>query len=719
MAQFHFNAIAGEPGDVTDQVYELSLFRSVADPAPTTISLDEFLRMVSDGDAKDAIMRLRAEPDEDRQKQLKRMLPAVTVSGVFCGGHQSAHMRKHSGLLCMDFDRKDNPGMAGCAGEWRDKLAADEFVRASFLSARGEGVAAVCRVEVDRHADAFASLSEHFRTSYGLVVDKQCSDSCRLRFLSWDGGLRENVNARLFRRYSLAPKTQAADAASVEASARTMLPSRREEILSALSVLSPNERGVWQQVGMALQSEAPGLEGFNLWERWSEIADSAGKWNEQDARRVWRSFKGGGTNIETLFGLAYRAGWKGPPKVTLSGALPVVPASVWLTTEPPPVDPVLDGVFGAGEYCEVIAPSKCRKSYFVLQLALSVASGTSFLKWTLPKARKVLLVNFEVTSSWTHRRGLGMLHAMRLQAEAVDNLLVANVRGLDLPDPVGAVLETIRAYRPTLVVLDPMYMMHEGDENAAVEMVPFIRRLSSMMQETGAALLIVHHDAKGRAGDRNVRDRGSGSSIMSRYCDARIVLTPHAQCSDQVCIDLMARNYPPMEGFVARFSDDAFSVAQDAAYAPETTRNAGQVVRRSDVVHSGVQAALDRILEAGPMLGAQVEDVIREFVGKSTAVIVETKNTLGKRPELFVHRPAGKATIWGSAAWSDGWAKLGVSESLFASQSPTPSYPLLPPPRGGRVDPITYPLLNPPPPPVKGEGVGGGGFDSDSFVPDF
>jgi hypothetical protein len=142
MAKFAFDAIAGEPADDVQREFRFSLYRSLADSAPQTITLENFRELISDGEFSDLIARLRGEPDEARQKELKKMLPCVTVSGEFSGGHHTQHFVNHSGLICLDFDAQDNPSMGGCAGEWRDKLSKDEFVRMAFVTARGNGVTA-------------------------------------------------------------------------------------------------------------------------------------------------------------------------------------------------------------------------------------------------------------------------------------------------------------------------------------------------------------------------------------------------------------------------------------------------------------------------------------------------------------------------------------------------------------------------------------------------
>ena len=183
MAKLSFNAVSGEIVDEC-QVYEFSIFKSLADPCPQTITLDEFVEMIQGGEFSDEIKRLRAEQDEDRQKAIKRTLPCVTVSGVFSGGHHSTNLASHSGLICLDFDADQNAALAGMADHWRDKLAEDQFVKHAFVSARGNGVAAICRIEPDNHAMAFDALAVYFKKEHGLNVDKACRDVTRLRFMN-------------------------------------------------------------------------------------------------------------------------------------------------------------------------------------------------------------------------------------------------------------------------------------------------------------------------------------------------------------------------------------------------------------------------------------------------------------------------------------------------------------------------------------------------------
>ena len=75
---------------------------------------------------------------------------------------------------------------------------------------------------------------------------------------------------------------------------------------SALQFISPVERSVWVAMGMALQSEF-GDSARDIWMDWSRQADS---FKELNARSVWRSFRGTGVSIATLYHEARQNGWK-------------------------------------------------------------------------------------------------------------------------------------------------------------------------------------------------------------------------------------------------------------------------------------------------------------------------------------------------------------------------------------------------------------------------
>ena len=75
---------------------------------------------------------------------------------------------------------------------------------------------------------------------------------------------------------------------------------------AALQFICSDDRSVWVGMGMALQSEY-GDAAREIWMDWSRQSDS---FKEADARAVWRSFRGTGVSIASLFHEAKQNGWR-------------------------------------------------------------------------------------------------------------------------------------------------------------------------------------------------------------------------------------------------------------------------------------------------------------------------------------------------------------------------------------------------------------------------
>jgi len=75
---------------------------------------------------------------------------------------------------------------------------------------------------------------------------------------------------------------------------------------AALAFIPADHRDTWVQMAMAVKSEL-GDAGFDIWDDWSQ---TAGNYNAQAARSVWKSCKGSGVTAGTLFHEARANGWK-------------------------------------------------------------------------------------------------------------------------------------------------------------------------------------------------------------------------------------------------------------------------------------------------------------------------------------------------------------------------------------------------------------------------
>jgi putative DNA primase/helicase len=80
-----------------------------------------------------------------------------------------------------------------------------------------------------------------------------------------------------------------------------------DSIREALSFVPAHDREIWVRMGMAIKSEL-GEDGFDLWDAWSQQAES---YNSRDGRDVWKSIRANGkVTIATLFHEAKPNGYR-------------------------------------------------------------------------------------------------------------------------------------------------------------------------------------------------------------------------------------------------------------------------------------------------------------------------------------------------------------------------------------------------------------------------
>lgn len=125
-----------------------------------------------------------------------------------------------------------------------------------------------------------------------------------------------------------------APAPAVDASApRFVTPGQLDELRSALEHIPSDDRDLWVKTGLALCSI--GQAGFSLWDAWSKKSK---KYDPVDAFRVWRSFKPGSINFESVFHEAQMRGWLNP----LAGFVPMPELGPAATIVVPDESPALN-----------------------------------------------------------------------------------------------------------------------------------------------------------------------------------------------------------------------------------------------------------------------------------------------------------------------------------------------------------------------------------------
>jgi hypothetical protein len=243
---------------------------------------------------------------------------------------------------------------------------------------------------------------------------------------------------------------------------------------------------------------------------------------------------------------------------------PIVTLRELVTAAPMPPPQVIDGVLHQG--CKMIlsGTSKSNKTWCLLNLAMSVASGTEWMGRRCVKM-PVLYLNFEL-HDWAAAQRLGSICGVRPECTGIgDTLHLWNLRGhnADIALLRPRLEEHLDRYQFGLIILDPVYkVLGDRDENANGEVAGLMNELELLAQRTRAAIVIAHHFAKGDSTAKSPIDRMSGAGAWARDADSLVVMTPH---EEEGCftVSMTLRNLPQVDEFVVEWVYPLMRVAKD------------------------------------------------------------------------------------------------------------------------------------------------------------
>ena len=187
---------------------------------------------------------------------------------------------------------------------------------------------------------------------------------------------------------------------------------------------------------------------------------------------------------------------------------------------------LIEGLLRMGHKMMVAGPSKAGKSWLLMQLALAVAEGGEWLGWPC-KQGKVLYVNLEIDrASFLHRTKI-LYEGLGWAPENIKNLDIWNLRGHATPMDQLAPKLIRRAKKRdyAMIIIDPIYKVITGDENAADKMAYFCNQFDTICKQLKSAVVYCHHHSKGGQGQKSAQDRGSGSGVFARDPDVLVDLT--------------------------------------------------------------------------------------------------------------------------------------------------------------------------------------------------
>lgn len=230
--------------------------------------------------------------------------------------------------------------------------------------------------------------------------------------------------------------------------------------------------------------------------------------------------------------------------------LPEIIDALHLTSTPPPKPAeVVHGLIHRSCKLVIGGTSKSFKTWSLIDLALSVASGKEF--WGFPTTKgRVLYINFEIGSGFFADRINKVMQASNKYPAAGD-LLAWNLRGhsAGLEDLRAEIEKRCEGQDFSLIVFDPVYkVLGNRDENKAGDIASLLNEFERIAVATGAAIAFGAHFSKGNQAGKEAMDRIGGSGVYARDPDAILTMTKHQQ-DGSFTVDATLRNHTTPEPF--------------------------------------------------------------------------------------------------------------------------------------------------------------------------
>lgn len=195
----------------------------------------------------------------------------------------------------------------------------------------------------------------------------------------------------------------------------------------------------------------------------------------------------------------------------------------------------------AGDYTVLMAPGGTGKTYFVCGVAAAISKGEALpgdLKPTAPG--NVLIISAEDRGELLKRR----LAASGANLERVFILDCVSSEGLNFTDGYEAFRETIRAYAPRLVVIDPWhgFVGENIDLNRVNAVRPVFQRLANAAKECECGMVLISHVNK-RAQGENANNAATGSTDFVNAARSALYLIFDEEDQDRRIVVHTKTNY--------------------------------------------------------------------------------------------------------------------------------------------------------------------------------
>jgi len=216
-------------------------------------------------------------------------------------------------------------------------------------------------------------------------------------------------------------------------------------------------------------------------------------------------------------------------------------------------------------------PPKATKSWFGLDMAVSIASNTPLLgHFNVHNPGPSLVYLAEDALPQVRSRIAGICQHRALDINSLDlHVITAPAVRLDQHTDQKRLSLTVEQLRPKLLLLDPLIRLHRADENSSADISALLGFLRELQRSYDVAIVVVHHMRKAIRSHLGQALRGSGD--LHAWTDHAVYLTRTGPGHRRIRLTLEHRAAPtiePLELQLASSSDGTATHLEVLGTAP-------------------------------------------------------------------------------------------------------------------------------------------------------
>lgn len=194
---------------------------------------------------------------------------------------------------------------------------------------------------------------------------------------------------------------------------------------------------------------------------------------------------------------------------------------------------LIEGLWGDQCVGFIFGHPKCNKSWALLDMAVSVASGTPCLgRFAVLRPGPVLVHAAEDHLDTVRTRLAGLCASRDLSwNDLAVHVITEPVVRLDRIEDQERLRRTLDQVRPRALFLDPLVRVYgDVDENSAQEVSRFLSYLRALQREYQMAVVLVHHATKAQGGAHQMGQALRGSGDLYAWVDELVCLRRAPEC---------------------------------------------------------------------------------------------------------------------------------------------------------------------------------------------